>query len=551
MSRDTVFLLGAARDTVFLLALILGSLVVPADNARPRIALATTIIKVPEANTSNFDAIQTSGPAVDLGVEHLRRTYAGTFNFSHTYLMDPSRPTAALLVDDVYNFAAKFLYANEDADSRAFLSPCAQEQTQILRLTKDRNKNILTEISSSPGAVDPTESYPQRFSLSPYPSPQSFTLIYALLLQNNWTNILGLVDTAFIEREYFSRGSRAVFKAQFNGKNPGLRYIRYHDLEYSSSHGYSAVEKTLRTVAETSRIVFLFGSGKSSLMVMRTAEKIGMTNGEYVFFMLTWSRYGFSIDSQNDSWWRVTDATADQPILLRGYVSRATIVISFRRPYQDTPRSPLRQLGRKFVETARQNYNHSYKDDQVPIFVYGAFEMYAVYGMLLNETYAQTGRILDGLELGSLLRNRTFHLPTGDVSFSASGERNIDIIGEVLNPVTGNYTTCLLFDAKAQKLAHLSDIATLWPSGLWPPPNEPLCGYLGNYCTASAQMSWSSLAGVSAAAVVAVTAFLLLLYRKSQQHVDTETWWLLGEPILMASALRSACMYSWHNCSNI
>ncbi|OWA49827.1 hypothetical protein BV898_14362 [Hypsibius exemplaris] len=481
-------------------AIMIGDLVSLATS-RPRIALATTTIKVPELNTTNFDAVQLQGPAVDLGVEHLQRTYGATFNFSHTYLMDPSRPTVPLLVDDVYNFAAKFIFDHADADARVFLS-CKRGRGQS------------------------TEWNPQRFSLSLTPSPQSFKFIYALLIQNNWTNVAGLVDTRSIDPEYFSRGNRAVFLANFNGKNPALKYIRYNDLVYDSNKGFPAVERALTTLAETSRIVFLFGSGKASMMVLRAAETLGMTNGEYVFFLLTWSRYGMSLDRQDDAWWRVTDATANLTMPMRGYVSRATVVISFGTPYVEGLTPPLRELRQRIVAAARDSYNLRYSQGLVPTFLYGAVEMYMIYGMILNETFNQTGRVLDGVELGSLLRNRTFRLPTANVSFSANGERDIDVIGEVLDPITGDYKLSFVFDAQKQTLNEVSNMTALWPGGLWPPPNEPLCGYFGNSCKVQwSKTSWTLLASISTAVVI-LAAICTLVAARYLRPVSS-TWWLI------------------------
>lgn len=90
-----------------------------------RIALATDIISVPESNTTNFDALQMQGAAIDLGVKYIQKTYGKIFNFTHTYLMDPKRPTVPMLIDDIENFVAKFYYQRfGEVEGVALLSPC-------------------------------------------------------------------------------------------------------------------------------------------------------------------------------------------------------------------------------------------------------------------------------------------------------------------------------------------------------------------------------------------------------------------------------------------
>ncbi|OQV14318.1 hypothetical protein BV898_11438 [Hypsibius exemplaris] len=482
----------------------------------PRIALASTGVLVPEANTSSTDAIQTHGPGIDLGVEHLQRTYGGIFNFSHTYLMEPSRPTVTLLLDDVQDFAAKFFYQNADADGISFLSSCTVEQNKILSFTKATESLLGCSTGSVP--VSSIESNENCFSLSLYPGSVAMQFIYALLMKHGWTNLAALVDLPNVPAEPLSRGFRALFQERFNGLDPSFQFIRYSEVVYSSKQGYSEIERALRTIAETSRVIFLFGSGKSFLMALRTAAKLGMTNGEYVFFMLSFNRLGPSLDKLDDAWWKVTDDKDESPIANRGYVSAATIVISFRLPYSDGIDTPgIRDLRSRIVAIARRNYNMNYPRG------------------LLNETYAQTGRILNGLEFGTALRKKTFRLPTGVSSFSARGERDLDMIGEIVDPRTGNYVHSLLYNPESGEISDTWDIKTIWPGGHWPPPNEPLCGYLGSRCSNDNEgyiLQTQLPAGVAAAIILLTIIWLSGKWIRDQQRQQI-LWWLLDHSLLV------------------
>ncbi|OQV12553.1 putative Atrial natriuretic peptide receptor 1 [Hypsibius exemplaris] len=497
-------------------------------HALPRIALASTTIKVPEANTTNLDAIQSGGPAVDLGVEHLKTTYGKIFNFSHTYLMDESRPSVAFLLDDVENFAAGFFYENSKADGLAFLSTCTVEQNKILSFTRATETLLGCSVGSVP--VSPVESNGHCFGLAVYPGSVAMKFIYDLLMAHQWTNIVGLVDLPRIATEPLSRGFRALFQERFNGRDASMKYIRYSDLMYDSSLGYPEIEKALRTLSQNSRIVFLFGSGKSFLMVLRTAHRLGMTNGEYVFFMLAFNRFGSSMDNIDDAWWKVTNDKDDSPIASRGYVSRATIVISFLSPYGDSMDPPIHELRSRIVDTARRNYNMTHPRG-VPRSVFATYEMYVIYGMVLNETYAQTGRILSGLELGTVIRNQTFRLNTGLSSFSAGGERSVKMIGEIVDPRTGNYARSLLYDPVTGEISNTSDVKSFWPGGAWPPPNEPKCGYMGNNCSDSSQsqIELALSVGITVSVVLGVIigSFALVRHLRRPPN-DTQTWWILS-----------------------
>ncbi|OQV12552.1 hypothetical protein BV898_13196 [Hypsibius exemplaris] len=535
-------------------------------HALPRIALASTTIMVPEANTTNLDGIQSSGPVIDLGVEHLKRVYGKVFNFSHEYLMDKSRPSVAFLLDDVQNFAAEFFYKNTDADGLAFLSSCTVEQNKILSFTKATDTLLGCSVGSVP--VSPTETNGHCFGLAVYPSSVTMKFIYDLLMAHQWTIIAGLVDLPKIAAEPLSRGFRARFQEHFNGLDPSLKYIRYIDVTYDSNLGYPEIEKALRTLSQTSRIVFLFGSGKSFLMVLvrttqlisighthlqlkpahferpfravmalvfmlaqKTADRLGMTNGEYVFFMLAFNRFGSSMDYIDDGWWKVTDDKDESPIPSRGYVSRAAIVISFLSPYGDGLDTPIQELRSRIVDTARRNFNMTYPRG-VPRSAFATYEMYVIYGMILNETYSRTGKILSGLELGTVIRNHsTFRLRTGLASFSAGGERSVKMIGEIVDPKTGNYTRSLLYDPVTGEISNTSDVKSFWPGGAWPPPNEPKCGYMGNNCSDSSktQRELALHAGVSISVIVVLMIWTFALVRHFRQPpADTFTWWIIS-----------------------
>jgi hypothetical protein len=45
--------------------------------------------------------------------------------------------------------------------------------------------------------------------------------------------------------------------------------------------------------------------------LQRSAEKLGMTNGDHVFFMITLGRGGIIPDKFDDTWWKVTNENDD------------------------------------------------------------------------------------------------------------------------------------------------------------------------------------------------------------------------------------------------
>ena len=134
---------------------------------------------------------------------------------------------------------------------------------------------------------------------------------------------------------------------------------------------------------------------------------------------------------------------------------------------------------------------------------------------VLNQTYSDTGRLMGGAELMQHFVNRSFNLPTGEVYINQDGERSCDISFDLFNSANGDYVVrkkhrefyrdiysflelrieypfnffhfrqqpILSYDHKNNVLKNLEErFVTLWPNGIWPPKNEPICGFRNDRC---------------------------------------------------------------------
>ncbi|OQV21916.1 Dual specificity tyrosine-phosphorylation-regulated kinase mbk-2 [Hypsibius exemplaris] len=417
---------------------------------RPRINLATTIIFVPEANTTNFDSQQMQGPGIDVAMEDLRRLYGHIFHFSHTYLVNKARPQVPLLVDDVENFVARFYYEySAVSDGLALLSPCSREHVPALKFT--REFRMLHACSS--GSGDDGLPNPQHFSVSIYTVSAIMDFCLVLFRENRWSAIAGMVHRDSIVIERLGRVVRLTFLDWFAGSTPAHKDIHYYDHQYS---GDLEAEKTLRTITHVARVVFLFGSEESSQAALKTAEKLGMAGGDYVFFMVTLSRQDETIFPSgtvgpNTNW--ISNRTRIRPI-----------IISLLSPYQGRPINNL--LQKRLLNAAQNTYQQAYPKDQVPTFVYTAYEMYHIFSQVLNATYEKFGRVLDGFEMVPYFRNRTFSVPTGNVTIDSNGIRSVQAIGEIIDPEINQYTSCLIFDPEVKKIVTVSSMQQLWGNSM-------------------------------------------------------------------------------------
>ncbi|OQV12368.1 hypothetical protein BV898_13396 [Hypsibius exemplaris] len=109
-----------------------------------------------------------------------------------------------------------------------------------------------------------------------------------------------------------------------------------------------------------------------------------------------------------------------------------------------------------------------------------------LFGQIMMESHDNGMALTDGQAMAKKMRNRTFHLGdyVGDIFIDSYGQRTPDVL---IAHFEGRSTTpkasfVLLANSSVSGLRQI--YAVEWSDKtLWPPPNQPLCGYNGEaYC---------------------------------------------------------------------
>ena len=66
------------------------------------------------------------------------------------------------------------------------------------------------------------------------------------------------------------------------------------------------------------------------------------------------------------------------------------------------------------------------------------------FEQVLNESYSENGFIPDGIELGHRIRNRTFVLPTANISIDSNGVKASEVLCEIYDAACEGFVVSLL-----------------------------------------------------------------------------------------------------------
>ena len=139
-------------------------------------------------------------------------------------------------------------------------------------------------------------------------------------------------------------------------------------------------------------------------------------------------------------------------------------------------------------ETVSTIFNTSYKTEtdhdlsfilrQPNLFVTAAYEDTALFGKVLQAALNDTdvSDLNNGAAFAKRYWNRTFFLETGPIEFDEVGERKQPLSIQQFQKDRVWPVTVMTLDVAGQNFV---DVAPVNWSVPFPPPNEPICGYLG------------------------------------------------------------------------
>ncbi|XP_073345285.1 guanylate cyclase 2G [Pagrus major] len=289
------------------------------------------------------------------------------------------------------------------------------------------------------------------------------------------------------------------------------------------------VYQNIKYIATVARVIVVLTNKDDSMALLLEAERQGLMNGDYVFFLVQ----HFEVSGSVDNLWKYSLNSRANQDAIRAF-DMAFII--GQRSYEGYE---YYDFFDQVFERLKRHPFWSNLTSETEISPYAAYLHDAVllYAMGLKEVLKDGKDPHDGRQLLRRLKNRNdirFHGASGLVHFDDQGERNLDYSIYDLQHTgdTTKFLPVLHFDSHTKDIRPTSAFASVvWPKGR-PPSDKPECGFnnelcewLNNDITLLALLVTFPVIGVLAVLCIGV---LILQKLRLQTRLDDSYWWLIN-----------------------
>ncbi|OQV17933.1 hypothetical protein BV898_08061 [Hypsibius exemplaris] len=477
--------------------------------------------------TRSRTSLAVLGPTYSLAVEDLQRKYNESLHFTYS---EPGARTCLTVVSKSSEFLADYYYRQE-RPGKVFVFvhgggempgfPCSNGDfptAAVLSLTSFWNSltlNTITGIDLTRENLLPMLS--TVLSLAQNPAEKHVNVIVSLLRQYAW-------KTIFIVHDKISGNPQDIFVQSYGPmmKQVGLLMLAaprnelgvptFHEMR---SNDDDSCSDTLAKFQSVSRVM-LFGGSEGIRKLMN------MTDGSYVY--ITVDMWPEAPNQFWSSWYRpdITDHT-EVSAATEAFRSVLTISRYYDGDFLKTNRSM--DLFREFRRRTNTMYNitaDEFTPDPAPIIgnLIGSYNALMIVGETIQKAWEDGDDLTDGRGLRRRLLNRTISTEFDRVYIDSYGQRIPDFSVSSFSPGSLDRTVFLLYRGGSPFLEPLILRPVSWP-GIWPVPNEPVCGYRGDKCGISQLSNLGGLAGgVVTSLLLVMIAGCLLFVRYYLARID-------------------------------
>ncbi|OQV14010.1 putative Atrial natriuretic peptide receptor 3 [Hypsibius exemplaris] len=444
-------------------------------------------------------------------MERLRKLYAGVFNLSHTFLVEPGLTDCDQFRDEVSNTVGRYVNQRNGPPSlTAFLGTGCHEAVVTNDLAREWNYLMITSVAAERSTSDRVLS-PTWISTTISSMENYLHLYLNLLREYRWTSIFIALDQNSLP--LFPAVADTLYGALYASSHFSVTKWTFNSAKMVSED-YQAILEKFRRV---SRICLFLGHGEPLRQLLIQAQVRNMTNGEFVYIGLeifrdssAFGSYSWKYGDDND---KVT-RQAYRSLLMLGMLEEE-LTASLDVPVNTWP----------CLSRERYNLTDPYYHKVNPYLI-GLYESFMIFGMVLNETLS-SGLLrideLSGKRLADRILNRTFVTDLGKLYIDGSGLRRVDLAVSDLNFATGEWEVVALQRGEGWDWRLLRTID--WGNGSPdPPPNRPFCGYLNDdpKCFTEGGVANTAM-GIGIAVAIVLSVFACLVFRLVKKTVQTKT----------------------------
>ncbi|KAM4624579.1 guanylate cyclase 2G [Polymixia lowei] len=289
------------------------------------------------------------------------------------------------------------------------------------------------------------------------------------------------------------------------------------------------IHRNVKYIATVARVIVVLTNTEDCWALLLEAERQGLMNGEYVFFLVR----HFEVSGTVDNMWKYVVNDKVNQAAIRAFDMAFVIGQKSYEGYE------YYDFVEQVFERLKSPPFRSNLTSEKEVSPYAAYLHDAVllYAMGLKEVLKDGNDPYDGRQLLLRLKNKNnirFYGASGLVHFDEEGERNMDysIYDLQHGEDTTKFVPILHFDSHTKAIRPTSKFASVvWPKGK-PPSDNPQCGFNNELC----EWLTNDIALVilvvtfPVIGVVAVLCIGLLVLQKLrlQTQLDDSCWWLIN-----------------------
>ncbi|XP_032357621.1 guanylate cyclase 2G [Etheostoma spectabile] len=449
------------------------------------------------------------GSAIQIAMEKVNTnpSFLGNYSLDFVYMDTDCKPKVSL---------GGFIHQVWTENVSALFGPACPEEAEVTGLIASTWNIPMFGFVGQSSKMDNTDIYDSYIKVVPPLKRSSEVLVKTLeffgwnhiamigggLESNTWDKVDALWKT-------FENPLRDKFKlaaaVKFDTSNPRLVYEHV---------------KFISTVA---RVIVILTNRKDSLALLLEADRQGLMNGDYMFFL---------VQHFEDNLWPYALNSRFNPGAISAF--DMTFVIG-QKSYDGYE---YYDFFEQVFERLKRHPFHSNLSSEKEVSPYSAYLHDAVllYAMGLKEVLKDGENPHDGRQLLQRLKNKSkirFNGASGLVHFDNEGERNVDYSVYDLQNVGGinKFVPILHFDSQTKAVRPTSLFASLvWPRGR-PPSDQPECGFnnelcewLSNDITLLALLVTFPIIGLLAVMCIGV---LTLQKLRLKLRLGDSYWWLI------------------------
>uniref|UniRef100_UPI0037E771C2 guanylate cyclase 2G n=1 Tax=Semicossyphus pulcher TaxID=241346 RepID=UPI0037E771C2 len=458
---------------------------------------------------------QRLGSAIQIAVEKVNTnpSFLGNYSLDFVYTNTDCNPKASL---------GGFIHQVWKENVSALIGPACPEEAEVTGLIASTWNIPMFGFVGQSSKMDNSDIYDSYIKVVP-PLKRSSEVLIKTLEFFGWRHIAmiggGLDSNTWDKVDALWKTVESPLKERFNLAAA---------VKFDTSN-VELVYRNVRYISTVARVIVVLTNREDSMALLMEAERQGLMNGDYVFFLLQ----HFEVSGSVDNLWKYALNNRINQAAIRAF---DMVFIIGQKSYEGYE---YYDFFERVYEKLKGHPFQSNLTSEREVSPYSAYVHDAVllYAMGLKEVLKDGKDPHDGRQLLQRLKNKNdirFYGASGLVHFDKEGERNLDYsiydlqhLGDVTK-----FVPILHFDSHTKTVRPTPMFSSMvWPKGR-PPSDQPECGFNNELCewlindiALLALLVTFPVIGVLAVLCIGV---LILQKLRLQTRLDDSCWWLIN-----------------------